>query len=117
MGRLINSLISYTFRTFGQALRLTARILLILLPRLARLIWFLLRAMLMSIFSLFVGVPKTIHSLAAGVTEQDTGYPYNQKMDTYNFNRIKATFLLILGWISLIAIGIGVYFVLTRVLN
>jgi hypothetical protein len=73
--------------------------------------------MMMSIISLFVGVRTSIHRLAAGETERDTGYPYEQKMEAYNLNRIKATFLLICGWIALIAVGIGAYYILTRVLN
>jgi hypothetical protein len=79
--------------------------------------WLLIRLLALSITSLFIGVPTTIHRLAAGETERKSGYPYKQKLELYNWNRIKATFILAFGWIAWVALGISIYSVLTRVLN
>ena len=117
LARTLASLIRFIYRSALQALRLVIRLVVFLSPWIFRGIWLALRLMVMSVISIFVGVRTSIHRLAADETERRTGYPYDQKMDAYNWNRVKATFLIISGWLCWIGAGIGVYFFLTRVLN
>jgi hypothetical protein len=117
LSRAFSSIIRLLYRSALQALRLTIRLMIAITPWIIRGIWFELRLMALSLISLFVGVPTSIHRLAASETERQTGYPYDQKIDAYNWNRMKATMLIIGGWLSWIIFGIGLYFALTRMLN
>ena len=58
----------------------------------------LLKYMAMSIIALFVGVPKTIRSLARSMTERTTVFYYDETTELYKYNCFRATSGLIGGW-------------------
>jgi hypothetical protein len=115
---LVGMIIRFVWRLIWRiATRVILPALVPIFVFITKAFWLLIRLLALSITSLFIGVSTTIHRLAAGETERKTGYPYEQKMELYNWNRIKATFLLACGWIAWIAFCISIYSVLTRVLN
>ena len=75
---------------------------------------FTVKYMAMSIISLFVGPGKTIHRIAAGRTERETGMPYEESPQRYNYYRSTATMALVFGWL---VDGAVIALVLTQVLS